>query len=131
MSAAATGTAQALDSLRGRKYISLTSFRRDGSAVSTPVEFVMKDGAVYVRAREGSGKIRRIRANPNVTLAPCDIRGVVKGPVFEGKGAAVEDDGTLYSLFGDKYGLFWRLGTALRKTRPQPLKIVPKGSETK
>jgi PPOX class probable F420-dependent enzyme len=120
-------TEEVLDTLRGKKYINITTFRKDGRAVSTPVEFVVKDGAIYIRAREGSGKTKRARINPKVKIGPCTIRGVVTGPCFEGTGTLVEDEGTLYSLFSKKCGFFWRLGTKIRKRTPQPPKIIPRG----
>jgi Pyridoxamine 5'-phosphate oxidase len=52
------------------KYLSLTSFRRDGTGVATPVWFVEADGRLLVETDAGSCKVRRIRRNPQVTLAP-------------------------------------------------------------
>ncbi|HVP23614.1 MAG TPA: PPOX class F420-dependent oxidoreductase [Conexivisphaerales archaeon] len=125
-----TTAEQVLRALEGRKYISITTYRKSGKGVSTPVEFVIKDSAIYVRAREGSGKIRRVLANPNVTVAPCTLRGIVTGPSFEGTAVLIDDDGALYPLFSHKYGLLWKLGTRIRKTTHQPMKIVPKTVES-
>ena len=72
--------------IRGQKYISLTTFRKTGVAVPTPVWFGEdEDGAkLYVMARSDSGKAKRLRNNPKVQVAPCNIRGKIKGPQFAG-----------------------------------------------
>jgi len=68
----------------GQKYISLTTFRKTGVAVATPVWFGEDDGRLYVMARSDSGKVKRLRNNPQVRIAPCSIRGKIKGPEFGG-----------------------------------------------
>jgi uncharacterized protein len=71
--------------LKGRKYISLTTFRRNGQAVATPVWFAEVGGKVYVKTRNDSGKTKRIRGNPRVRVAPCTVRGKVIGPEFDAR----------------------------------------------
>jgi hypothetical protein len=66
----------------GQKYISLTTFRKTGVAVATPVWFGEEDGKLYVMTRHDMGKAKRIRNNPSVKVAPCTIRGKVTGPEF-------------------------------------------------
>jgi PPOX class probable F420-dependent enzyme len=66
--------------LRGQKYISLTTFRKTGAGVATPVWFGEEDGKLYVMTMSNSGKSKRIRNNPQVRAAPCTIRGKVTGP---------------------------------------------------
>ena len=61
------------------KYLSLTSFRRDGTGVATPVWFVEADGRLLVETDAGSYKVRRIRRNPQVTIAPCTATGRLRG----------------------------------------------------
>jgi PPOX class probable F420-dependent enzyme len=56
------------------KYLSLTSFRRDGTGVATPVWFVEAGGRLLVETDAGSYKVRRIRRDPQVTIAPCTAR---------------------------------------------------------
>jgi uncharacterized protein len=67
----------------GQKYISLTTFRKNGVGVSTPVWFGEEVGKLYVMTRSSMGKAKRIRNNPRVRVAPCTIRGKVAGPEFE------------------------------------------------
>lgn len=66
--------------LSGRKYVSLESFRRDGREVTTPLWFVMDGDRVYCRSGENTFKIKRVRRNPLVTVAPCNFNGQVSGP---------------------------------------------------
>lgn len=68
--------------IQGQKYISLTTFRKTGAGVATPVWFGEQDGKLYVMTRGDMGKSKRIRNNPQVRVAPCTIRGKVTGPEF-------------------------------------------------
>ena len=61
------------------KYLSLTTYRRDGSPVSTPLWFVEDDGRLFVTTAADSYKARRLRRNPAAMVAPCNARGVVNG----------------------------------------------------
>ncbi|MFZ2083780.1 MAG: PPOX class F420-dependent oxidoreductase [Candidatus Sulfotelmatobacter sp.] len=68
--------------VRGQKYMSLTTFRKNGVAVATPVWFGEEADKLYVMTRSDMGKAKRIRNNPRVRVAPCTIRGKVSGPEF-------------------------------------------------
>lgn len=68
--------------IHDQKYISLTTFRKTGVGVATPVWFGEQDGKLYVMTRSDMGKTKRIRNNPQVKVAPCTIRGKVTGPEF-------------------------------------------------
>lgn len=68
--------------ISGQKYISLTTFRKTGVGVPTPVWFGEEDGKLYVMTRHDMGKTKRIRNNATVKVAPCTIRGKVTGPEF-------------------------------------------------
>jgi len=68
--------------IQGQNYISLTTFRKSGVGVSTPVWFAERAGKLYVVTEKISGKSKRIRNNPKVKIAPCTIRGKVTGPEF-------------------------------------------------
>ena len=70
--------------IHGQKYISLATFRKNGVAVHTAVWFAERDGKIYVKTRNDSGKYKRIRNNPQVNVAPCTARGKVAGPEFAG-----------------------------------------------
>ncbi len=68
--------------IQGQKYISLTTLRKTGIGVATPVWFGEADGKLYVMTRSDMGKAKRIRNNPQVRVAPCTIRGRVTGAEF-------------------------------------------------
>jgi PPOX class probable F420-dependent enzyme len=68
--------------IRDQKYISLTTFRKSGAAVPTPVWFGEETDKLYVMTRSDMGKTKRIRNNPQVRVAPCTIRGKVTGAEF-------------------------------------------------
>ena len=59
-------------------YVSFTSYRKDGSPVSTPVWIAPDGDDLYFFSDTGAFKVKRIRNNPSVTLQPCDVRGRVK-----------------------------------------------------
>lgn len=62
------------------KYISLTTFRRDNTPVSTPVWAVpLDEGRIGFWTSSGSGKAKRLAHTARVTVQPCDARGRVKG----------------------------------------------------
>jgi PPOX class probable F420-dependent enzyme len=50
--------------------VSLTTFRKNGVAVATPVGFVERHGTIYVRTSAATGKVKRIRNSGRVMLAP-------------------------------------------------------------
>jgi PPOX class probable F420-dependent enzyme len=73
-----------LKALNGEKYVSLTTYRRDGSPVSTPVWFVVDDDRLLVWTSAHSWKARRLRREPRVRIAACDFRGNVHGSAWSG-----------------------------------------------
>jgi PPOX class probable F420-dependent enzyme len=80
-----------LTSLENQKYISLTTFRRTGAAVATPVWFVQLQNTLYIYTDATAGKVKRIRNNPQVQLASCTMLGKVKGPLITGVARIVTD----------------------------------------
>lgn len=60
------------------KYVLLTTFRKNGDAVATPVWIApLPDGAAGFTTEDTSGKVKRIRDNPAVTVQACSMRGKV------------------------------------------------------
>jgi uncharacterized protein len=73
------------NSLRGHKYALVVTFKRDGSAVPTPIWFGLDDeGRMYFRTGAEVAKVRRIRNQSRVLVAPCSVRGKPLGPSIEG-----------------------------------------------
>ncbi len=69
--------------LEGYKNINVTTFRKSGDPMATPVWYVVINGRLYVRTGADSGKVKRIRNNPRMLLAPATVRGKRVGPETE------------------------------------------------
>jgi len=65
------------------KYLNLETFRKTGTGVRTPVWFAPGNKVVYVYSAPDAGKVKRIRNNPRVRVAPCDFRGNLRGPWWD------------------------------------------------
>jgi uncharacterized protein len=81
MSTAATSAPFA--SLREAKYLSLTTYRKDGTPVATPVWHADAGDRIYVGTTAHSGKIKRLRREGRVAVAPCNAKGEVLGATVE------------------------------------------------
>jgi PPOX class probable F420-dependent enzyme len=64
--------------LAKERYLSLTTYRRDGRAVATPVWFALDGTRILVWTDAASGKAKRVRANGRASAVPCDVRGRTK-----------------------------------------------------
>ncbi len=69
-----------LESLARGKYLALTTFRKDGTPVTTPVWLVREGDRLLVTTQAASGKAKRIRNNGDVLVGSCDMRGRSTGP---------------------------------------------------
>ena len=67
-----------LDALFPGRYLSVTSFKRDGTGVATPVWFVSDGSRLYAFTDLHSAKIRRIHRNPHVLVASCRPGGKLR-----------------------------------------------------
>ncbi|HXW45088.1 MAG TPA: PPOX class F420-dependent oxidoreductase [Streptosporangiaceae bacterium] len=74
------GTAGYFAPLSAAKYVQLTTFRRDGRAVATPVHIVTDGDRAFFRTWDVTGKAKRLRHNPAVQVAPATARGRPLGP---------------------------------------------------
>ncbi|MBM3685832.1 MAG: PPOX class F420-dependent oxidoreductase [Actinobacteria bacterium] len=111
-----------IDALAAGKYLSLTTFRRDGTPVATPVWLVRDGDALRVVTQADSGKAKRLRNDSRVLLAPCDARGALKGKQVEGTASLEDAEQTARTaqLIEARYGLLgkvimWRSRRAARK----------------
>ena len=94
------------------RYVSLASFRRDGRAVETPVWVAEQDGRLYVFTEARAGKVKRLRRDPRLRLAPCNAWGALRGDACSGRARIVDDAPTealAYRALVDKYGWQMRL----------------------
>lgn len=69
-----------LEPLAGQRNVLLTTHRRDGTPVGTPVHVAVEGDRAYVRTWDTTGKIKRIRNNPKVEMAPSTVLGRPTGP---------------------------------------------------
>jgi uncharacterized protein len=105
-------TAEGFGGLRGHKYCLLVTFRRSGEPVPTPVWFGLDaDGRLYVHTGADAAKVKRIRANPRVRVAPANVRGKPAGALAEGTARvlAPEDEARAELAIQSNYGLGRRL----------------------
>jgi PPOX class probable F420-dependent enzyme len=83
-----------------QKYLSLETFKKSGEGVKTPVWFAAEptakldaaDAKLYVYTIGVSGKVKRIRNNRRVRIAPCDVKGNVQGDWVEARAEIVTGD---------------------------------------
>ena len=115
-------TSEATSRFAGHNYLSLESFRKNGQGVATPVWFAEERGILYVYSEAASGKIKRIRNNPRVRVAPCDMRGGLRGDYIEAEARILEGDAARHAddLLNAKYGFQKRLLAFFAKFRPRP-----------
>ena len=109
-----------VDSIGTASYALVTSYRKDGRAVPTPV-WVVRDGdAVAIWTVRDSGKVKRIRRNGAVLVGPCDVRGRPTGDQFPGHATILgpDDSARVKLLLLQKYGLAGRItlwGSRIRR----------------
>lgn len=103
-----------LTALGDQPFVSLTTFRRSGERVSTPV-WVGRDGdGLVVTTPAGSGKVKRLRNDPRVELRPCGRMGRVDEGAEPVAGTAEiltgpDDQERLTGIVREKYGLEYRV----------------------
>ncbi len=125
-----TGTA-AFPALAGQQYMSLTTFRKNGDAVPTPVWFAQVGDRLVVTTDPNSGKVKRIRNNDRVTVAPCKMNGEVTGDAVEASARVLtpEEGAAADKALSKKYGLQKRLFGlmgAMRRSSTVHLEIAPR-----
>jgi PPOX class probable F420-dependent enzyme len=81
-----------LESFAGEKTILLTSYRRDGRQVATPVSIALEGDRAFFRTFDKSGKAKRLRRNPDVEIAPASFRGKLTGPAVRARTRLLSGD---------------------------------------
>lgn len=108
---------QGFPTLAGHKYMNLTTYRRHGEEVTTPVWFAERRGKLYVWTEARAGKVKRARNNPAVLVAPSSQRGKPLGPPVQGAARILPawEGPPADELLTRKYGLVKRaFGVYLR-----------------
>jgi PPOX class probable F420-dependent enzyme len=79
--------------LDDERYVNLETFKKDGTGVKTPVWAAPLDGRLVVFTDGTSYKVKRLRRDPRIRVAACDVRGNLKGDWRDGTGRILEDAG--------------------------------------
>lgn len=121
-----TPMSESLAGVAAERYISLTTFRRDGTPVSTPVWAVeSSDGGLLVWTGKNTWKVRRLRRDPRVLVAACDLRGRERGPRTAATATVRDDTAVVLRLIAEKYGWqlralrLWNRLTRIASRRPE------------
>ena len=90
------------------KYVSLITYKKDGSPIATQVWFTEEDKKLYIVTLQGRYKFKRIKNNPNVQIAPASMRGKPKGEYIDGTARILseEESKAILVLFKKKYRTF-------------------------
>jgi PPOX class probable F420-dependent enzyme len=111
------------------KYISLETFKKNGAGVKTPVWYVLHNAKFYAYTEADSWKVKRIRNNSRVRVAPCDMRGNVKGDFIEGRAQLItgEEEKMANELLDRKYFLkkIFNLMTKLNRHKRAMIRVEP------
>jgi PPOX class probable F420-dependent enzyme len=85
----------------------LVTYRRDGTPVPTPVWAAPAGGALYVRSERSSGKVKRLRRDARLLVAPATVRGRPLGPPFEASAMVLEgpEEAVAEQALARRYGL--------------------------
>ncbi len=105
--------------LRRYQYAQLTTFRKDGTAVPTPIWFAPDEDKLYVMTPASTGKIKRIRNNGRVLLAPCTASGKVVGEPVEAQAHELptSENSRALAALTRKYGFLYRVFTFFQNMR--------------
>jgi hypothetical protein len=101
-----------LDQFHKRKYLNLETFRKNGESMKTPVWFAQDGETIYVQTMANSGKVKRIRNDGGVNIAPCKVDGKLVGTWIPAHAREVTDpevSTTVNRLLDRKYGLLKKM----------------------
>ena len=77
--------------LKDTKTVLLTTYRRDGTAVDTPVSIAFDGERAFFRSYDKAWKTKRLRNNPDVQVAPSTVTGATTGPAIDARATLLED----------------------------------------
>jgi PPOX class probable F420-dependent enzyme len=116
-----------LEALFPGRFLSVTSFKRDGTGVATPVWHVSDRSRMFALTDLRSAKVRRVRRDPRVLVAPCRADGRLRGEPVAARAEVLTATGDLervQDLLLGRYPvsyrlvmLIYRLGRRLRGRR--------------
>jgi uncharacterized protein len=109
----------------------LTSYKRDGTAVQTPVNLAVEGDHAYFRSYDKAGKTKRIRNNPLLEVVPSSVRGKPRGQALRVRARLLEgnDDRHAAEVIDRKYPIFQerliRLAHRMRRYRTMHYELTP------
>jgi uncharacterized protein len=110
--------------LAKEEFVSITTFKRDGTPVSTPVWVAGQNGNLLVISEADTWKVKRIRRDSHVRVAPCNARGALRGEPVDAEAMLETDTAPVEKLLAGKYGwkyrAYKRFSALARKLRRQP-----------
>ena len=127
----------ALQPLVDQKTVLLTTYRRDGTPVGTPVHIAVDGDRAFVRTFDTAWKLKRIAKNPEVSIAPCTVRGVPAGPAIRARARILSAEESTHAgrVLARKYpilhGLFIPLAHRLRRNRTVHVELTPVDGSTR
>jgi PPOX class probable F420-dependent enzyme len=120
-----------LSEFAAKKYMNIETYRRSGEAIRTPVWFVESGGILFFLTRGDSGKVKRLRHNKQVRVAPCKVNGDLTGDWTAGTASMVDSMEVMQvvkDLFDDKYGAVSRLTNVFSRMQRKKrvfVKVIP------
>lgn len=89
-----------------QNYLNMESYRKTGEAIRTPLWFVRDGDALYFYTVAHSFKVKRLKNNPHVRVAPCDMRGNLKGEWVDASARLLDSVEASHAdnLLNQKYG---------------------------
>jgi PPOX class probable F420-dependent enzyme len=100
-----------VERLGASQYILLTTYKKDGTAVPTPVWVSSSGTKLFVLTDANAGKVKRIRNRGHVLIAPCDARGGSQGASVDASARLIDDPAEwakIDALHKAKYGIQYR-----------------------
>ncbi|MCP5093964.1 MAG: PPOX class F420-dependent oxidoreductase [Chloroflexi bacterium] len=116
-----------LSQMGNAQYIALETFRKNGTGVVTPVWVAGENGKLYVWTGAGSWKVKRIRNNGRIRLAPSDARGKVTGEWMEAMATVANKPDTIKATkkrMAAKYGFMFHIMAIMGRVRNRDRRTV-------
>jgi len=107
------------DAVLAAQYVALTTYRRDGTPVTTPVWAAAEGGSLFIFSNPNAGTVKRVRNSSRATIAPCTATGTITGAALPAEAFLLSDDqmSKVWSLLVKKYGIAARLFVTYDRAR--------------
>ena len=126
-----TFAADALKTFVRQRAVLLTTYRRDGTPVGTAVNIAVDGDRAFVRTPHRTGKVKRLRNNPSVEIAPSTFLGKPTGPAMRARARLLSGDEATHAseVLARKYrilqGVLVPLAHRLTRSRTMHYEITP------